>query len=33
VRLDDAGPLPPGIDLARLTHGTRVLTTRAVVLR
>ena len=33
VRLDDAGPLPPGIYLVRLTHGTRVLTTRAVVLR
>jgi len=33
MRLDDAGPLPPGIYLVRLTHGPRVLTARAVVLR
>jgi hypothetical protein len=33
MRLDDGGPLPPGVYLVRLSHGTRVLTMRAVVLR
>ena len=33
MRLDDTGPLPPGVYLVRLTHGPRVLTVRAVMLR